>query len=53
MRKQKKTEDRDERNIKKKKGKEKNIEKDFWEELTGNEKNRVGTLKREGKYRGF
>jgi hypothetical protein len=38
---------------KKKEGKRKNREKDFWEELTGNEKNRVGTLKREGKYRGF
>ena len=37
----------------KKKWKRKNREKDFWEELTGNEKNRVGTLKREGKYRGF
>ena len=45
MRKQKKTEDRDERNIKKKKGKEKNIEKDFWEELTGNEKKQGRDIK--------
>lgn len=36
----------------KKKGKGKNKEKECLEELIGNEKNRVGTLKREGKYGG-
>lgn len=55
MRKQKKKKKQriERRETYKKKGKRKNREKDFWEELTGNEKNRVGTLKREGKYRGF